>query len=127
MIFPVFVILMVCEAIIHSHYILQGIDPTPDQKRWGSIVAVLARFSYFGVMLFFIPTEWSYIGYFTFGCLFIHLLLFPIILNFLIYKPVDHLGKGFTDSLLAKVPPIARWFWLLCLASGMVYGYYVYA
>lgn len=131
MIWITFGILMIIEIIVHAIIINRGTDPTPDGKRGGSNTVIYVRFLYvWANYLFFNQAPWRSDGdwllftLYILGVLFTHLLVFPVMLNLFTGKTAHHLGKGFTDKQLAKLPPIARWFWLLCLSAGMIYGYF---
>jgi hypothetical protein len=129
MIWIIFSSLMILETVVHAVLIRKGIDPTPDWRKGGSTFAVAVRFAYWGLTWYFFnrdlsDIDWLLLSLYALGAMFLHLLIFPVLLNMLTYKPLDWLGRGWTDRQLKKLPPIARWFWLACLAAGMIYGYF---
>lgn len=125
MIWIIFTVFMVVETTIHALIINRGIDPTPDHKKWGSLIAIIARLGYWVLLWWGLGGGgWLLLSLYALGSLFLHLLVFPVLLNWMTGKEANHLGNGTTDKILALVPPIARWFWLLCLATGMIYGYF---
>lgn len=133
MIWITFALLMAIEIAVHARLINKGTDPTPDDKKGGSNTVIYVRFLYvwanyiiFNQAPWRSDGDWLLFTLYLLGVLFSHLLIFPVALNFFSKprKAAHHLGKGWTDRQLAKVPPIARWFWLLCLAAGMIYGYF---
>jgi len=117
------------EIVLHW-FIINVIqyDLTPDHKfiTWSKIIVIGARLAayYFIWYEFAEHTNTAYIM-FTLGCLFTHLLIFPIQLNLMSGKPAHYLGKGFVDKALALFPAFIFRVWCLAvLSSGMIYGYY---
>lgn len=121
-------IFIIAESLAHW-YVIEEIcyDLTPDAKliTLSKALVISAR----GAAFFLL---WWQLGihqnlemlFFTTGCLFSHLLWFPILLNAWRGKTFDYLGKGITDKILALPGTLARLFWLAVLVSSSIYTYY---
>jgi len=127
MIFILWILFIVVESLAHWFVIeMIQFDLTPDQKKSTSHVFVI------GVRGIVYMILWWTLGIkdnaefwmFTLGCLFTHLLIFPILLNLMRGIRPHYLGKGFTDNILSYLPFQARVWFLFVLSAGMIYGYF---
>jgi hypothetical protein len=128
MIFILWHAFIILEVALH-YFVIEVIqyDLTPDKYliTWSKVLVVIVRFiAFFGLWWAFgikaDPEFWMYFS----GALASHLLLFPVLLNFVRYKPLDYLGKGLVDRILGILPPLARWWFLLVISAGAWYGYF---
>lgn len=126
MIWILWLVFIIVEVISHW-YVIEVIqfDPTPDGKKTLSHLVVFGyRILVWSILCHFGGGSNLEILMYLLGCLFSHLLLFPILLNRSRGLKADYLGDGFTDKILKLAPFIARVFWLMVLTAGMIYGYY---
>lgn len=136
MIWLVWFLLLQIEIFAHYFFIeVKHKDITPDNKfAWSKVLVVAYR-----VAACFIP--WLFLGVhlpletvlYILGCLFLHLLIFPVQLNKLRGKDAFHFGNGFFDQYVLmgkwmKDAPfmyhVGRLFMYADLAAGMIYAYY---
>ena len=127
MIWIFWLLFIIGETVIHW-FVIEVIqyDPTPDGRRsFGHVLVMSARFiCYMSLYWAFGIKHNAEFWMFTLGCLFTHLLIFPILLNLMRGPRPHYLGKGFTDKILAILPFQARVWFLLVLSAGMIYGYF---
>lgn len=127
MIFILWILFIAVEAAGHWYIIeVAEFDPTPDGKKsFRHISVIMARLIIYLILWWTLGVKHdAEFWMFTLGCLFTHLLIFPILLNLMRGVRPHYLGKGFTDKILAYLPFQARVWFLLVLSVGMIYGYY---
>ena len=127
MIFILWILFIVWEASAHWFIIEElQVDPTPDGERtWSHVLVISARGLAYMILWWTLGIKHdAEFWMFSFGCLFTHLLIFPILLNVMRRLPIHYLGKGFTDKILEFLPFQARIWFLLVLSAGMIYGYF---
>ena len=127
MIFLLWIAFIFLECLTHWFVIeMIQFDLTPDhRKSFSHLIVMGSRFIAYMVLWWSLGVHQnSEFWMFTLGCLFTHLLIFPILLNLMRGVRAQYLGKGFTDKLLAILPFQARVWFLLVLSVGMIYGYY---
>lgn len=116
------------EAFTHSRLILNKVDVTPEGMGWGRrLVVVTPRFIIGYLLILIYGMSIIHAVVFTFGCIFIHLLMFGPLLNKLTKKDWDHLDNGYTDRFLHWISRghfPGRVFLLLILASGCITLFY---
>ena len=127
MIFLLWIAFIFLECLTHWFVIeMIQFDLTPDhRKSFSHLIVMGSRFIAYMVLWWSLGVHQnSEFWMFTLGCLFTHLLIFPILLNLMRGMRIHYLGKGFTDNILAILPFQARVWFLLVLSVGMIYGYY---
>lgn len=126
--FTFWIVIVFVESFTHSRLILNKVDVTPEGMDWGRrLVVVSPRFILVGLLILIYGMPLVHAVVFTFGCLFIHLLMFGPLLNKLTGKDWDHLDNGYTDRFLNWITRghfFARIFFLLLLASGCITLFY---
>ena len=127
MIFLLWIAFIFLECLTHWFVIeMIQFDLTPDHRiSFSHLIVMGLRFIAYMVLWWTLGIHQNAeFWMFTLGCLFTHLLIFPILLNLMRGVRAQYLGKGFTDKLLAILPFQARVWFLLVLSVGMIYGYY---
>lgn len=127
MIFAIWLVFIILEAIAHD-YIIEVVkfDPTPDNRfSFSKLGVVISRIgAYLGIWWLFGIHNNAEFWCYTIAALAMHLLVFPVLLNFLRGKQPHYLGNGGVDRILKWFPPLVRWTWLLFIAFGFIYTYY---
>lgn len=127
MIFILWILFIVLECATHWFIIeMVQFDLTPDgRKSFSHVLVGSARFIVYMLLWWTLGIKHNAeFWMFTFGALFTHLLIFPILLNLMRGVRPHYLGKGFTDNILSVLPFQARVWFLLVLSVGMIYGYF---
>lgn len=127
MIFAIWLVFIILEAIAHDYIIeVAKFDPTPDNKfSFSKLGVVISRIgAYLGFWWLFGVHNNAEFWCYTIAALAMHLLVFPVLLNFLRGKQPHYLGNGGVDRILKWFPPLVRWTWLLFISVGFIYAYY---
>lgn len=129
MIFIIFLLALQVEVFLHFWIIRKlQYDPTPDEifLNLSKVLVIAFRILYPSLIYFFMGERtWLALDLYVVTCLSLHLLLFPVELNWAMGKPLHYLGKGPVDSLLAKIPSFTFRVWCLgVLAAGFWHAYY---
>ena len=126
--FIIWFLFLQAEIVIHWFVIeMIAFDLTPDKKvlTFSKALVILSRVAAWLIIWWaFAVHSNTQFWWFTSGCFFSHLLIFPIQLNWFRGERLRYLGKGFVDKVLGIAPFEFRVWCLMVLTAGSVSAYY---